>query len=835
MTNLVTVPDEASCEQRPSSLRLGVFEITEGVRKAIARLELSLNQEGSCDLKISSESEEVISRISELSKKNRPERLAVQASGIADGELLERGGAILREMLVADGYEVEELPVGDHQISLMLNMRTGSVVGVHEALHAAVGSESDGLAKKVFDSITGGLQQIHENLASEILSLVEKEGHLDAIALLSNAFGSGQSAFPASASLLQALRAVDVSIATADQRQAILKWRISAAGFLGRYDVAASAAEEFLSEWGSTLSAEQNAAFQMIIASGMMQRGSKESALMVWRTLLDDPQSLGAENRGWAWRNISVALLVDDPESMRAARCSADAFLEVGNKEEAAKSLMQVAKCLLHSEPIRALDKIDEILPLLDENNLVYRSVKAAVLHARADRLMKIGRYSEAASDAQAAVAAWRGLLGKETDLVHSLYLASFAAESAGNEAVGIGLKDEADKLAAALPTTRFTLANRLSALSENFSVQEAKQLETDAEREGDYDVKAAVRQIRALMDDSLSEPAKLMILEDGLNDLRLVNSRSPMVQSLQSAIGIQLMKMSQFKRARYWFEKVLEVEPLDTMARDRLLGCLWQMEAWADAVLFLKYQLKLHGEMPGLLYAYGRSMFEAGDMAGAFFELQKVVELADPTSQLSIKAREMCAEALRLVGKIPPSAPISDPTLPVSLEELEEELKRFSEFVSGAKRMVFWTKTGDADHVWITKPERQAQNLLHTFLKARFLERIGLFEEIATGAGRLDIYVQLHGGLSAVLELKMCGFGYTSAYAAAGEEQIIHYMSNRRTSIGYLVVFDARLEDFGDAFADKPKQDLLTIKSHFIDVRPRVSNRTKKKKKTKP
>ncbi|MDO8329960.1 MAG: hypothetical protein Q7T36_05760 [Fluviicoccus sp.] len=831
MTNLVKVPDEVSCVcSGPSSLRFGVFDITGGGRKAIAKLELSVNQEGSCELKISSESEEAISRISELTKKNRTEGRAEQASGIAAEELLERGGAILREMLVADGYEVEELPVGDHQISLTLNMRTGSVVGVHEALHEAVGSGSEDLAKKIFDSVTEGIKSIHEKLASEVLSHIEQGRHLDAITLLSNAFGAGQSAFPASASLLQALLSVDISVATDDQRQVILKWRISAAEFLGRHDVAASAAEEFLSKWRSTLSAEQSAAIQMIIASGMMKRGSKESALMVWRTLLDAPQSLGAENRAWAWRNISVTLLVDDPESMRAARSSADAFLEAGNKEEAAKSLMQVAKCLLHSEPIRALDTIDEILPLLDESNLVYRSVKAAVLHARADRLMKMARYSEAASDAQAAVAAWRGLLGKETDLVHSLYLASFAAESAGNEAVGISLKDEADKLAAALPTSRFTLASRLSALSENFSAQEAKQLEADAECEGDSDVKAAVRQIRALMDTSLSESTKLMLLEEELNDLKLVNTHSPMVQSLQCAIGIQLMKMSQFKRAREWFEKVLEAEPLDIIARDHLLGCLWQMEAWADAVLFLKDQLKLHGEMPGLLFAYGRSMYEAGDMVGAIFELQKVLELADPASHLSIKASEMCMAAIKLVGKIPPSAPKSDPTLPVSLEEFEQELNRFSVFVAGAKRMVFWTKPDDADYSWITKPERQAQNLLHTFLKARFLERIGVFEEIATGAGRLDIYVQLHGGLSAVLELKMCGFGYTSAYAAAGEEQIVHYMSNRRTSIGYLVVFDARLENFGDAFADKPKQDLLTIKSQFIDVRPRVSTRTKKK-----
>jgi hypothetical protein len=34
-------------------------------------------------------------------------------------------------------------------------------------------------------------------------------------------------------------------------------------------------------------------------------------------------------------------------------------------------------------------------------------------------------------------------------------------------------------------------------------------------------------------------------------------------------------------------------------------------------------------------------------------------------------------------------------------------------------------------------------------------------------------------GGLSIVLELKMCGGGYSSGYAASGEAQLVHYMDN--------------------------------------------------------
>jgi hypothetical protein len=40
------------------------------------------------------------------------------------------------------------------------------------------------------------------------------------------------------------------------------------------------------------------------------------------------------------------------------------------------------------------------------------------------------------------------------------------------------------------------------------------------------------------------------------------------------------------------------------------------------------------------------------------------------------------------------------------------------------------------------------AEDLLHTFLKARFGDRVEIFEEVGTGAGRLDLYVKLEGGL---------------------------------------------------------------------------------------
>lgn len=690
------------------------------------------------------------------------------------------------------------------------------------------------MGQRIFASISSKFKDVQDELAGKILGAVADGTHADAIGLICDAYHSESGGFPPTALLHDALQSVDISRATSDQRLIVLKWRLQVAAALGKYEVSAVAAEELLVGWGNTFTTEQICELRMIVAAAAAKRGSKETAHAIWRELLEDPESLGTINRGWAWRNVSLSLPIDDPEALQCARYSADAFLEAGDKTQAAKSLMHVANCLQHCDPAKALSAIDEILPLLDSEALTYRPVRAATLHARADRLMKLGQHSQAFDDAMGAVNTWRGIMGAESELVRSMYLASFAAESAGNQSAFADLKSEADKLAAALGTPRFELGNRLLDLAGAFTSEAALQLLSEATNSGDCDVVASVQYIRAENDATFSDNDRLMLLEETHNSLQKANSRSKIVQSLQCATGKQLVKMKQYKRARVWYERAIKAEPYDGHARAGVLNCLWRLEAWGDAVLFLRSQISLFGELPGLMFYYGTAMYEAGDMSGAFHALRRAEELTELNPVMRAEARALAEKAHAKAGTVTPMTPLPDPTLPVTLEELDEALDNFASFIAGSKRMAFWTKPDTpikSDYAWIKKPERLGQDLLHTFLKARFQDRIDVFEELSAGAGRLDVYVKLYGGLSSIIELKMCGFHYSSTYAADGEDQISHYMGSRRSSIGYLVVFDARLEDFGSSLTDTKRHDSLTIWTKFVDLRPRVTNKRAKKK----
>ena len=139
-------------------------------------------------------------------------------------------------------------------------------------------------------------------------------------------------------------------------------------------------------------------------------------------------------------------------------------------------------------------------------------------------------------------------------------------------------------------------------------------------------------------------------------------------------------------------------------------------------------------------------------------------------------------------------------------------------------KRMSFWKNDPkQKGHKWVTSPEQHGQNLLHTFIKSRFGQNVEAIEEVDTGAGRIDIYLRFYNGLKTIIELKLCGGGYSEGYAVSGIEQLTHYLKNKQTYLGYLLVFDGRIRDCGKGIQSAYPFENYTIRSFVADVRSKV------------
>ena len=72
----------------------------------------------------------------------------------------------LAQFLTSEGYSVERLPDGDHQVQFQIDLKTGSVVGTHTPMHEL--ASQDDIGRRVFEAIAGGLSKFADELADEI-------------------------------------------------------------------------------------------------------------------------------------------------------------------------------------------------------------------------------------------------------------------------------------------------------------------------------------------------------------------------------------------------------------------------------------------------------------------------------------------------------------------------------------------------------------------------------------------------------------------------------------------------------------------------------------------
>lgn len=731
---------------------------------------------------------------------------------------------VIGERLRDEGYLVTDLPAADIEFKFALDAEMGLAIATQAALHEHAAPNAE-LGQHLREAIAGVFTKARDDLATAIVSCADAGNYIGAAQALEAARLDVAFMSAPNGQLLQALERIDVSSLDADLRKTVRECRAAVAAGLSRYDVAARDAEELLKEHPSMKPSER-ANLENIMAVAAVKRGEVEAALSIWRRLTQRADELDAGLRGWIWRNLSLTLPVQDPAASRAAQLSADAFLEAGDKWQAGTSLMRLSHLLEHKSPAEALEQLDAMLGIMTQKGLLGNELRAAIYHAKGNRYLALRAYAPGLTAALEAVRLRRDVAGAESQLISSLHLGIMHAKSLNNAPQVAELEREVQALESREQSPRFQIARRIQGLFEKFDPQEAESLLHDV-RGSDPELIAAAGVAAAMADPDLSVSTRLQRLETVLRELDACGAKAGAKHPAMLAIATLLRQEKEFERAAVWLRRALDQNPLDISLGELLLDTLWQVKDWGSAAIFLKKQIDRLGAKPGLLTAYGRSLLEAGDLSGAVTALTQALKLVGDNATAKAQIEALRNRALDLGGTMLGPEPRPLDTAAVTRAEVEQALKDFSKFVESDKRKGFWTKEPDTDYRWISHPEQRAQDLLHTFFKARFQERISVFEELDTGAGRLDLLLKFQGGLSAIAELKMCGFGYSSAYAAAGETQIRHYMENRDVHLGYLVVHDARLTEFAQPLiaADATGRD--TVVEIFVDVRPRVSLRT--------
>lgn len=734
--------------------------------------------------------------------------------------------AVLADLLdkgVADlGLTVRRIADNDLVFKAEWDGSVGMIVGRCEVAEGA-----EPLSAETEKRLTESLANVGRRFADELASRIEKAALPSlAAAIVREAHAAGELQFEPTERLGDALASIDVDQLDEKEAHGFLPLRVMVASRLNRYGNAAADAEQLLSRWADHRP-EILFEYRNIIAIGHSRAGRPETAISIWLKLAVETPDLPARQRGQILRNLAFAVPPSDSRAPDWIEQSADAYLQAGDRREAAISHVHWGDILEHHDTTRAVAMLKSARALLNEASLIGDALRAALLYALGRRLSALDRDAEALDVLLESVEMRRGLAGQEDELLASIGFAEKVARNLDDPRAD-ALALESQSILKAFPNSRFSLSERIEQLLAEWDPVIAEELRTALETSTDLAAHIAVETTLLARDPALDAEARLAGLEALYESMIRRGASGEHLIPIRVALSHALQMGGAPQRAIPWLERILADEPLAEGIAEMLMDLLRVAEEWAKAAMVARREITLKGENYPRLMTLARFALAAGQAdeglraaLGAKGLTSKPDELAAAEKLVAIAlgdgATLMAARAQPAIAAVPASA-------------FEEALRGFAAQASSVYRMSYWERPADAkDYEWIASPERRAQDQLRLWLDAKFEGRVTTLEEIGTGAGRLDLLVQLAGGLQVIIELKMLGFRYSTTYAAKGGDQILHYLENRRIGLGYLVVFDARLQGNGTQLLEQIDEPGLTVREVLIDVRPRIEKRTSK------
>ena len=777
-------------------VRLGVFEKATGKRVSTLSLDVVNSQiNGSFPEGL----EDAFKQAFLAFRANADEELEPQIMALLD---LAAGGL---------GLSIRPVAANDQVINAQWDFATGMVVGRSQTFDGAE-ALPPAVLKRISDSISGAMERISNEIADRILSRIDNPEEAALEAMSSDAMS-----IEPSQKLGTALKSVDAAALQGKLAKDFLTGRAAVLCRLRRWSSAAVDAEMVLARFSDhdTVIAIE---LRNLIAIGHKHSNRTEAAISIWSQLVYETAGVAASSRAQMLRNLAFSVPRSDQRALEWMAQSVDAYLQAGERREAAVSTVYWGDFLEHHDGTKAFAMLDMAEELLDDESPIGDALRAALHYTRAHRLIALGRKPEALASAIASADLRRGLIGQEDDRLSSLALCEDLAVALSDSRAS-DFAAEKEAFLAEIPNPRFLLGTKVTAILADWDVELAEEIRAIAQTVRPSERMAAEIAL-VTKDPALDDNGRLAALEGLYDTAQRKRIDNGVLTSIRLGIAAQLRAQSAMDRAAQWLELILVDNPLAENVADLLIDTRKQMRDWSAAATVARREITLKGENFDRLIVLAETTGEAGlhtEAAGAALRAKALA----PSNEDRSLCDSILAQAIAGGGSLP-AASVAPAIAPVTTGELETVLREFSKKVSSDYRMDYWVRNENDDYEWVASPERRAQIQLRTWLDGSFRGRVTVLEEIDAGAGRMDVLLQLAGGNQAILELKMCGFRYSSTYAAAGVDQILHYMEQKDVNLGYLVVFDARLRDCGTPLMAADAVGGATVREISVDVRPR-------------
>lgn len=262
----------------------------------------------------------------------------------------------------------------------------------------------------------------------------------------------------------------------------------------------------------------------------------------------------------------------------------------------------------------------------------------------------------------------------------------------------------------------------------------------------------------------------------------------------LLSFYGEHLTKESKYSMAIDCFSRAKALYPSFIKNNILLSMALYNNQNYSEAIQFSLDLVKKHPTVSYGFYIAGLSAYKISDYHLAEQMFESAMQLNPNLDQINdyLENTKLAIREQRVLGIQQISSYIPD-IFPSTHD-------RFLDYLQGFKSRcqknadAFWKSYSNQD--FIQNPENIGRALLTQDLQA-FIGNINIYKETVLAGGRIDLIVNILGS-EFIVELKICGNGYSKTYAEGGFEQLKSYMNVRDAKRSYLVIFDARVRQDG-------------------------------------
>ena len=552
-------------------------------------------------------------------------------------------------------------------------------------------------------------------------------------------------------------------------------------------------------------------------AEAYRRMGMQHTSLAIYAdciSMSEDP-----EVKGFCYRSISK---ISEKNKEKNLQLAADYYFVCGKMKEQVHCLLALAEFQCKENIQNALITIDKALDIyIVTSKFLDREFYASMLHRKATFMLQMRDFKGAEEPIKESCNLRKGVMGLEGKYYAVLRLGQEVSSYLNKPERANEYKEEAEQI--------FQLIDdKVTLLQEevyDFIISNKEPNEGIEKRIIDsrnpYLYKNYLIHYSKKSCSDFHE--KLLVLDKALS----IDTKNEMDDIVYNAIADVYIEQDRYTEALNAFNKSLSINPFNIQVYQQVCHILQSENEWGEIIKVLILAEQKLGSKPNISYKLAEAQYHVGLYAEALKRFTKVKGLADVRTEKIDDFIAACIDKLTEDELRDSLLDAKKEPAEIMISDIEGAISDFSKSISSDSRMNFWQIDKEkGGYKWVKNPEELSKQLFISFMNGRFGKgRVELIQEPRAGAGFIDLYIILSGGLKIVVELKMCGERYSSTYALSGYEQIVHYLDNKDTKVGYLIVFDSRKRDYGKNFERRSLTNGYCIITEVVDVRHNVKS----------